>query len=68
MDMTFEKYLELQQKNVLVMLEDKSEVEGKVLGCRQDENGELNYILIQEERELKPILIGEIKYIIPAQS
>ena len=67
MEMTFEKYLELQQKNVLIMLEDKSEVEGKVLGCRQDENGELNYLLVQEEKELKPIPIIGIKYIIPAQ-
>lgn len=48
------------------MLEDKNEVEGKVLGCRQDENGQLNFLLVQEEKELKPILISSMKYIIPA--
>jgi hypothetical protein len=59
MELSYEEYLTYQTKNVILMLNNQEEKQGEVQGFRQDENGEINYLLIKEAEtiavELKDI-------------
>jgi hypothetical protein len=59
MELSYEQYLSYQTKTVILMLNNQEEKQGEVQGFRQDENGEINYLLIKEAEtiavELKDI-------------
>jgi hypothetical protein len=59
MELSYEQYLTYQTRNVIIMLNNNDEKQGEVQGFRQDEKGEINYLLIKEAEtiavELKDI-------------
>jgi hypothetical protein len=59
MELSYEEYLTYQTKNVILMLNNQEEKQGEIQGFRQDEKGEINFLLIKESEtiavELKDI-------------